>query len=310
MKISVVIPLYNKRDYITRALRSLINQKSPHWRAIVVNDGSTDDSMEMVKAIDDGRISLINQPNKGVSAARNRGVRAADTEWICFLDADDELKKNHLTELTQLILREDAGELAFAGMNYQSVDGMLPVIDAPINGLTSFYDLFERQRSPVNSSSYAVKKKYFDEVGGYREDQHQFEDWTLYFKLAAVGQFAYNSTVTSIYHIDQASGSCVSDAERLYRNAVILPQEMRQYVQSGKLSQDKHADCKRCVAEYCVNLAYLLAKMNHRLLALKMLGYMPASKACSWKGAPMIYMQLAGHLLLPARLKKLLTSNL
>ena len=94
--ISVVIPLYNKEQIIERTIKSVINQTYPNFELIIVNDGSTDNSVGVVQKISDKRIVLINQPNAGPSAARNTGVRHAKTEWIIFLDGDDEFLPNAL----------------------------------------------------------------------------------------------------------------------------------------------------------------------------------------------------------------------
>ncbi len=88
--ISVVIPLYNKEPYIKRAIDSILAQKIQDYEIIVIDDGSTDKSAEVVKSFPDPRIRLIQQENAGVSAARNRGIEEAKAELIAFLDADDE----------------------------------------------------------------------------------------------------------------------------------------------------------------------------------------------------------------------------
>ena len=100
--ISVIVPLYNKGCIIERTVKSVLNQTYPHFELIVVDDGSTDNSADIVKQFNDERIQLIQQPNAGPSAARNKGVQNARTEWIVFLDGDDELLPealNHFAEL-------------------------------------------------------------------------------------------------------------------------------------------------------------------------------------------------------------------
>ena len=89
---SVVIPLYNKEDTVLRALESVRQQTFNDFEVIVVNDGSTDNSYYVIEHYDKLKIKLLNQENKGVSFARNRGVEEAKAELIAFLDADDEWK--------------------------------------------------------------------------------------------------------------------------------------------------------------------------------------------------------------------------
>ena len=89
--ISVIIPLYNKEPIIERSLQSVLSQDYDDFEVVVVNDGSTDRSADIVRSINDPRIRLIEQENGGPSKARNTGTKNAKGEWILFLDADDEL---------------------------------------------------------------------------------------------------------------------------------------------------------------------------------------------------------------------------
>lgn len=89
MKYSVVIPLYNKEHYIAGTLRSVLTQTFPDYEVIVVDDGSTDHSLQACKEVRSDKIRVVQQVNQGVSAARNKGIELAAGEYICFLDADD-----------------------------------------------------------------------------------------------------------------------------------------------------------------------------------------------------------------------------
>ncbi|MFZ9033203.1 MAG: glycosyltransferase family 2 protein, partial [Anaerohalosphaeraceae bacterium] len=89
LKISAVIPAYNAEKYIARSINSVLNQTCPVDEIIVVDDGSTDSTAEVIKSYG-GKVRYIHQQNAGVSAARNTGIQAATCEWVAFLDADDE----------------------------------------------------------------------------------------------------------------------------------------------------------------------------------------------------------------------------
>ena len=89
MKISAVIPVYNRAEMVRRAIESVLNQTILPMEIIVVNDGSTDDTPTILNQYAN-RIQIINQENNGVSSARNTGIKAASGEWVAFLDSDDE----------------------------------------------------------------------------------------------------------------------------------------------------------------------------------------------------------------------------
>jgi glycosyltransferase involved in cell wall biosynthesis len=104
MKISVIIPAYNAAAYIERAIGSVLAQTRPADEIIVVDDGSKDNTADIVRSFAD-KVKLISQANAGVSAARNAGIRAATGDWIAFLDADDEWLPDFLKAQTRLLSR-------------------------------------------------------------------------------------------------------------------------------------------------------------------------------------------------------------
>jgi glycosyltransferase involved in cell wall biosynthesis len=96
LRISVIVPLFNKANYVARAIRSILAQTLTEFELLVVNDGSTDGGEQVVATFTDPRIRLLHQPNAGPGAARNRGLAEARGEYVAFLDADDEWLPEYL----------------------------------------------------------------------------------------------------------------------------------------------------------------------------------------------------------------------
>lgn len=115
-KVSVIVPVYNVRDYLEKCVNSVREQSFPDWELILVNDGSTDGSEEICRRLAraDSRIRVLDRTNGGVGAARNAGMDSAQGEYIAFLDSDDSYAPEHLTVL--LTLSEITGaDVAAAG---------------------------------------------------------------------------------------------------------------------------------------------------------------------------------------------------
>ena len=100
---SVIIPLYNKAEYISDCITSALNQLFKDYEIVVVNDGSTDASVSIVKTFSSEKIKLFHQKNLGASKARNNGVSFAKGKYVAFLDADDIWRPNHLQVLKESI---------------------------------------------------------------------------------------------------------------------------------------------------------------------------------------------------------------
>lgn len=101
-RISVIVPVYNVEEYLERCLTSIVNQTYKDLEIICINDGSTDNSLEILKAFaqKDVRIIIIDQPNQGLSSARNIGISRATGEYISFIDSDDYIDENTYTTIT------------------------------------------------------------------------------------------------------------------------------------------------------------------------------------------------------------------
>ena len=131
--ISVVIPLYNKAAEIGATLRSVLCQTQPPREIIVVDDGSTDGSAEIVERMGSWAVTLVRRSNGGVSAARNEAMRMASGRWVALLDGDDMWYPDYLKDMASLIARyPDCG--AYGSGFYVECDGRRTLGDTPRNG--------------------------------------------------------------------------------------------------------------------------------------------------------------------------------
>ncbi len=120
-KVSIIIPAYNVAPYIEECLQSLLVQTFVNWEAIVIDDGSIDDTVAIIKKFSDERIRFIEQKNAGLSATRNRGIKEAKGEFILCLDSDDRLHKNTLQTCYEIAQKQQVEAVTFDGYDFKTV---------------------------------------------------------------------------------------------------------------------------------------------------------------------------------------------
>lgn len=206
-KISVIIPLYNKGPHIKRALVSVINQTIQDFEIIVVDGGSTDNGLDVVKNIDDRRVIFFKQKGTGVSAARNQGVEASRADLIAFLDADDEWLPYHLE--TILKLREEYPQAGAYTTAYKILQGngklkwanYKAIPPAPWKGLIpNYFKSGALGEYPVWTSVVCIPKNVFNLVNGFPEDAWYGEDADLFGKIALRYPIAFSWYLGGIYY--------------------------------------------------------------------------------------------------------------
>lgn len=178
--VSVVIPLYNKGKYISRALESVFSQTYTDYEAIVVDDGSTDDGCEVVRRFSAQRLRLIQQTNKGPGAARNTAIRESGGKLLAFLDADDEWMPQFLERsINKLRASPDCDLTAcsyFLGEKRTDISGILRkrgINNGPWQ-LRSDSSLEELQAGRCIFNSWAIlcKRQVVEKCGGFRAGNH------------------------------------------------------------------------------------------------------------------------------------------
>ena len=186
--ISVIIPCYNQAHYLTQCLQSVISQKYRNWQAIVIDDASTVGDIPAVLAqLRDDRIRLCRHDvNRGLSEARNSGIRSCDGDYLLFLDADDYLDPDMLSLMCQAI--EDQPEISAFCCGIHSVTNTGEFIDSASPSRIPA-DLFHYllMGNPWAVHSVIVHKKSVDEIGLFDSQLKSCEDWDLWLRLADHG---------------------------------------------------------------------------------------------------------------------------
>ena len=181
MNISVVIPSYNRKDFLKRSIDSAINQTKKPLEIIVVDDGSTDGTETMIKS-DYDFVKFIKQKNKGVSAARNIGIKVSIGEWICFLDSDDEWKKDKLEKQINA-MKSNPGYKFFHSNEIWIKNGLR--INQKKKHKKYGGDIFDKclDMCRISPSSVMINKTVFDEVGNFNEGLVVCEDYELWLRI-------------------------------------------------------------------------------------------------------------------------------
>lgn len=232
--VSVVIPAYNVAWCIRRAVDSVLGQNFGRCELIVVNDGSTDQTAEVLAAYGE-KLRAIDQPNRGMSAARNAGIRSAGGMYIAFLDADDWWLPGKISR--QVELMESRPEVGFCSTAARVEDGdgrLLNQWGCAQSNTNMLETLFARNAAIAGGcSAVMVRRGLFDRVGMFDETLGGFEDPDLWMRLAAVSGYACIDETLAVILRRERSVSRNLDSMRsaalrsMRKNRALLPASLR-----------------------------------------------------------------------------------
>lgn len=216
--VSVVMPAYNCTNYIGKSIESILKQTYSKLQLIVIDDGSNDDTLKVIKkyAEQDSRVKVFkNEKNSGVSATRNRGISIAEGEWIAFLDSDDIWTESKLEKQMKYAERVNA-EFIFTGSSYINEEGK------PYKGV---FDVPEKvtyekllKQNVITCSSVLIKKKFFKNIKMEKDEMH--EDYAVWLRILRLGVTAYAlNEPLIIYRISKGSksGKKINTIKMTYR---------------------------------------------------------------------------------------------
>ena len=199
--ISVIIPTYNYGRFISEAIRSALEQTQPPLETIVVDDGSTDDTADVVGKFGDA-VTYIRQENAGVCAARNQGVQTSHGELIAFLDADDIWEPEKLMKQSSRF-GEDVG-LVHSGIrefDAETGDTIRMHLDGAEDDAALSLLLWEGMPVNVSGSSVMVSRTAFDTVGGFDTRMKVGEDWDFCYRIATRHKIGFVAEPLVLYRL-------------------------------------------------------------------------------------------------------------
>lgn len=208
MLVSVVIPTYNRVDKLVRALKSVQNQTYTNLEIIVVDDGSTDDTLQALEKIEDYRLKYYHlDQNSGPSKARNFGVSHAHGEYIAFHDDDDEWKYNKIELQMNALLNHVDCMMCFGRMAIYCDDCLLQT--TPNNfDWEKYKSTFSEKllyTNYVGTPTIVIKKTAFDELGGFSEKLHCIEDWEFVIRVSQKYRITYLDDILVDVHVTEKS---------------------------------------------------------------------------------------------------------
>ncbi|PSB30597.1 glycosyltransferase family 2 protein [Stenomitos frigidus] len=235
--ISIIVPVYNAEHTILETVTSVQNQSFANFELILVDDGSSDDTLKQLNAVNDPRVKVFSYENGGVSVARNRGIAHATGEFIAFLDHDDLWTPDKL-ELQLIALQQnlEAGVAYSWTCNMSEGGDRFEVGHSPLFTGDVYTELL-RSNFIANGSNLLVRRQAVESVGGFDPTLAYCADWDFYLRLAFHWNFVVVPKPQVLYR--QTSGSMSSKIDVLEEETLFVIDKMFQSAPSG-LQNLKH----------------------------------------------------------------------
>jgi glycosyltransferase involved in cell wall biosynthesis len=185
-EVSVIIPFYNRLDWVKEAIESVLNQTYPDYEVILVDDGSSEDTTSLDPFLKQDNISIYKQSNRGPAAARNLGIQRAKGIYIAFLDSDDLFISEKLAIQVQLM--QEHPDVLLTHTSYQRIGLRGEALEVVHSGIFSgdvYPDIYNG--CPIATPTVMVKKNVFEKIPGFNEDLRIAEDVLLWAEVSRLG---------------------------------------------------------------------------------------------------------------------------
>lgn len=243
MKASVIVPMYNAKAYIGKTIDSILPQLSSDMELLIIDDGSTDGSADIVDAYVNSQVRRITIPNSGGPARpRNEGIRQAKGEIVFVFDADDLMLPGKIEATLEAF--EQHPDVALVFTDFQSIDGAGQLLNPDYLG---GYDFMKRHRQPpgsavriaskeayrslafenyIGTSSVAIRKRVLDEIGGFDDTLKNSDDRDMWFRITRLHDVAYVPRVLHSYRVHAQSISHRSTRARVDSKVAVLKKQL------------------------------------------------------------------------------------
>lgn len=185
VKVSVIIPTFNRAAFLKQAINSVLKQTYTHYEIIVVDDGSTDDTQQAALSYG-AKVRYIYQENAGPSAARNTGIKAAKGKYVAFLDSDDCFLPHKLEDQMNFLSKYPSCRFLYSYYYNVDMNGNILKIrkHMPYTTREQFQFLLLTRRFTIRTSTVLVEKSVFDEVGYFESAYKYSQDWDMWLRIA------------------------------------------------------------------------------------------------------------------------------
>ena len=229
-KVSVIIPTFNREKFITKAIDSVMAQTYQDFEIIVLDDGSTDNTRELLGRYND-RVKYFYQENRGIASARNEAIKRSSGDYIAFLDSDDYWIREKLEKQIQVFNQHQEYGMVASCCSSIRLDGSFREKNRPGKSGWVLEDLF--RKNFIRTSSAMIKRECLDQVGLFDESFRECEEYDLWLRIAARYPIGFINESLAVY-VDNAEGiSTDSLAGRLFRLKVLEKEYLKEKIPAG-----------------------------------------------------------------------------
>ena len=247
--VTVIIPVYNVEKYISKCIKSLLNQTYQNFEVLLINDGTKDNSIDKVKKIikKDIRFKIINKENGGQGSARNVGLKEAKGEYICFIDPDDFIEKNYIELMLKKIIKEDI-DICITNFNMVDEEGrVIKIVKSKYKGV---YFSKERLGDFLISTNFEVspwnkmyKKKCFKNI--FFDEYLYYEDFDLMYRVIYNTNKIYFSDEILYNYVQRDSSTSRGINSKKIKDKERILEKMKDFLIEKKLYSREEKNYKK-----------------------------------------------------------------